>query len=252
MVELRALAAYIDDLLEADRFADYCPNGLQVEGRPQVRHLISGVTASLAFLDAAIEAGADAVLVHHGFFWRGEDARVIGMKQRRLRRLLEAQVSLLAYHLPLDAHPLYGNNAQLAERLGFTIEGRFGDPRAGAIGMYGTPARPLSGEALAAHIEASLERTPLHVAGGNAQVRSVAWCTGGAQSYIDAAAALGVDAFITGEVSEPTVHVAREMGLHFYAAGHHATERYGAQALGEHLGAQFGLEHRFIDVDNPA
>jgi len=252
MVDLNALVAYTDDLLEVDQFADYCPNGLQVQGRGQVRRLVSGVTASLALVEAAAAARADAILVHHGYFWRGEDPRVVGMKQRRLKRLLAEDISLLAYHLPLDAHPLYGNNACLAEALGLAVAGRFGQGPGPAIGMHGTTDAPLAAEAFGQRLERALGRTALHVPGASETIQTVAWCTGAAQGYIEQAAELGVDAYVTGEVSEQTVHVARESGVHFFAAGHHATERYGARALGRHLSERFGLEHEFIDIDNPA
>ena len=251
MARLKELVAFADDLLEVERFDDYCPNGLQVEGRGEVETLVTGVTASRALLEAAREAGADAVLVHHGWFWRGEDPRITGMKYRRLRLLVEAGISLIAYHLPLDAHPLYGNNACLGERLGLSVEGQFGRHGAMSIGLHGSLEAPMDPADFARRMEQAMGRAPLHVAGGPAAVRTVAWCTGAAQGYIDEAADLGVDAFVTGEASEQTVHVARERGLHFFAAGHHATERYGVQALGEHLARSFGLRHRFIDVDNP-
>ncbi len=253
MVALDELVRYCDGLLEAGRFRDYSPNGLQVEGRAEVRRLVTGVSASLALLEEAAARGADAVLVHHGWFWRGEDPRVVGMRRRRLARVLEAGMSLIAYHLPLDAHPELGNNAQLARRLGFVVEGRFGrGAEEPPIGMHGRVEEPLAAEALARRIAERLGREPLHVAGGPPEVRTIAWCSGAAQGWIEAAADLGVDAYLTGEVSEPTVHVARERGLHFFAAGHHATERDGVRALGEHLAARFGLEHEFVDVPNPA
>lgn len=251
MVQLAEMVAYTDTFLDSDRFTDYCPNGLQVEGRAQVQRLVSGVTASLALVEAAIEAGADALLVHHGYFWRGESQPLIGMKRTRLKRLLEADLSLIAYHLPLDAHPVVGNNARLAEVLGLTVSGRFGDQDGPAIGLYGALPTPLSAAAFSQHITAALGRSPLHVAGGTALIHTLAWCSGAAQSYIDAAADLGVDAYLSGEVSEQTVHVAREREVHFFAAGHHATERYGVRALGTHLAEHFALEHHFIDIDNP-
>lgn len=250
MVQLTDLLDYAGDLLEVDRFRDYCPNGLQVEGRDQIRKIVSGVTASQDLLERAAAQGADAILVHHGYFWKGEDPRVIGMKYRRLSCLLQHQMSLIAYHLPLDAHPVYGNNAQLADKLGLTVEGRFGRDEP-AIGMYGhlSVATPMS--AFLQRIEATLGQTPLHIPAELGTIKSVAWCSGAAQSYIEEAANLGVDAFLTGEVSEQTVHIARESGLHFISAGHHATERYGVQALGEHLSQHFGIEHQFIDIKNP-
>lgn len=252
MITLRELVRYTNQLLNIDAFQDYCPNGLQVEGRTEVRKIISGVTASQALVDAAVTAGADVLLVHHGYFWKGEDACVTGMKRRRLASLLAAELSLLAYHLPLDAHPEVGNNAGLGAALGIPIERWFGAGRGPDIACFGTLAQPLSGAAFGARLAVVLGRTPQFIAGGDHAIRRVGWCTGAAQSYIEAAAALGLDAFVSGEISEPTVHVAREAGIHFYAAGHHATERYGAQLLGRHLAQHFGLEHEFLDLDNPA
>ncbi|QQN50204.1 Nif3-like dinuclear metal center hexameric protein [Stutzerimonas balearica] len=250
-VTLHALVAECDRYLNVARIADYCPNGLQVEGRAEVRRLVSGVTASQALLDAAVDAGADAVLVHHGYFWKNEDARIIGMKQRRLRTLLLNEMSLLAYHLPLDLHADVGNNVRLGHELGLQVEGPLdpSDPR--SIVFHGTLAQAQTPEVFGERIQAALGREPL-VIPGDRPIRRVAWCTGGAQGYIEQAVAAGVDAYVTGEVSEQTVHVARENGLSFFAAGHHATERYGVKALGDYLAQQFGIEHRFIDCDNPA
>ena len=241
------LEAYLDRYLDVGRFRDYCPNGLQVEGREDVAKLVSGVTASVQFLEAAIESGADAVLVHHGYFWRGEDARVIGPRRRRIALLIEHDLNLFAFHLPLDAHEDVGNNAALARELGFSVAGRFGEQD---IGMHGEVREATLGE-LAAHVEKRLGRKPLVVGDASCPVRRVAWCTGAAQGYVEDAARLGVDVYLTGEISEQTVHFARESGIAFISAGHHATERYGVQALGGHLAARFALEHRYIDIDNP-
>ena len=246
------LLAYCDGLLNVGAFADYAPNGLQVEGRTGIGRIVSGVTASQALLDAAVEFKADAVLVHHGYFWKGEDARITGMKRRRLATLLAHEINLIAYHLPLDGHPELGNNAQWSRALGLIeTQGFLGKPGA-EIGVRGAFAEPVAGEVFAQRLEALLGRPVLHVAGKPGPIRTVGLCSGGAQGYIGEAAALGLDAYLTGEVSEHTVHVAREMGIHFYACGHHATERFGARALGEHLAERFGLEHRFVDIDNPA
>ncbi len=251
MVALNELVSYTNDLLQADRFSDYCPNGLQVEGRSAVSTIVSGVTASMALLEAAHAGGADAVLVHHGYFWKGEDARVHGMKRARLRQLLTTDTSLLAWHLPLDAHPELGNNAQLARVLDLRQTGAFGDDGGMNLACAGEVAEPVSPGELHDRLERALGRSPQHIDGRASVIKRVGWCTGAAQSYLEAAAAHGLDAFISGEISEQTVHVARECGIHYFAAGHHATERYGVQALGEHLAKQFGLTHRFIDVDNP-
>ncbi|MDS4069464.1 MAG: Nif3-like dinuclear metal center hexameric protein [Candidatus Competibacter sp.] len=251
-MRLADLVAYTDRLLAADTFSDYCPNGLQVEGRPEVETLVGGVTACQALLDAAVERGADAVLVHHGWFWKGEDPRVVGMKRRRLATLLRHDLGLIAYHLPLDAHPELGNNAQLARLLDLTVTGTAGDNgRAPGLVMLGELAEAVGGDAFAARIETRLRRKPLHIPGGDAPIRRLAWCTGAAQSCIETALQEGVEAFLTGEASEQTVHFARENGLHFFAAGHHATERHGVQALGAHLAQQFALRFIFVDIDNP-
>ncbi|MBK8534100.1 MAG: Nif3-like dinuclear metal center hexameric protein [Candidatus Competibacteraceae bacterium] len=251
-MQLNELVAYADRLLAVENFSDYCPNGLQVQGRAKVRMLVGGVTACQALLDAAIERQADAVLVHHGYFWKGEDPRIVGIRYQRLRTLLRHDLSLLAYHLPLDAHPLYGNNVQLAARLNLILDDNFGPPGRGpAIGCLGTLVEPVSGPEFAARIAVTLERQPLHLPGTVPLIRRLAWCTGAAQSYLEAAIEQKVDAFLTGEISEPTVHLAREAGLHYFAAGHHATERYGVQALGAHLAEQFGLQFAFVDIANP-
>lgn len=251
-VSRNELVGYCDQFLNADLFQDYCPNGLQVEGKAEIGTLVSGVTACQALVEAAIEAGADALLVHHGYFWKGEDPRVVGMKQRRLKRLLQHDISLIAYHLPLDAHPRLGNNARLAAMLGLEVEGGFAGKPGAEIAVQGRLSESLSGAALAERLQSLLGRQVLHEPGGPEVIRKIGICSGGAQGYIEQAAALGLDAYITGEVSEQTIHIARECGIHFYAAGHHATERYGVQALGEHLAERFGIEHRFIDIDNPA
>ncbi|MEH6565729.1 MAG: Nif3-like dinuclear metal center hexameric protein [Halopseudomonas sp.] len=251
MVDRNTLVEYCNNLLAADAFQDYCPNGLQVEGKEEVRRIVTGVTASQAMVDAAAAAGADMLLVHHGYFWKGEAAAIVGIKQRRLKALLASDLNLLAYHLPLDVHAELGNNVQLAKLLGWRITGplELGNPR--SVGLEGELNEPQSGKQLAQSLAAALHREPMFIAGHQRPVKRIAWCTGAAQGYIDKAIALGVDAFVTGEISEPTVHAARENGIHFYAAGHHATERYGVQALGEHLAQHFGLQHQFIDMDNP-
>ncbi|SFM20811.1 dinuclear metal center protein, YbgI/SA1388 family [Halopseudomonas yangmingensis] len=251
MIDTRELLDYCDRLLDSAAFADYCPNGLQVQGGERVRRIVSGVTASQALVDAAIAAQADLLLVHHGYFWKGESSPLTGIKQRRIKALLQHDINLVAYHLPLDVHAELGNNVQLAQLMDWQIEGGLEPDNPRSVGLQGRLSAPLSGEQLAAQLAQRLQRTPLHIPGNDRPIRRIAWCTGAAQGYIDRAIALGVDAYITGEVSEPTVHLAREHGIHFFAAGHHATERYGVKALGEHLAQQFGIEHRFIDIDNP-
>jgi dinuclear metal center YbgI/SA1388 family protein len=249
-MEISALAAHCDTLLGAAAFSDYAPNGLQVEGERPVALLITGVTASLALIEAAAAQRADALLVHHGWFWKGEPLPLTGMKGRRVCALIRSGMSLLAYHLPLDAHPELGNNRRLGDLLGIEDAG----PAAVGEGLIwrGRLRQPLTGGELAARVGAVLDRMPLHVPGHDRLIETIAWCTGGGQSYIVEAAALGVDAFLSGEISEQTTHQARELGIDYFAAGHHATERYGVQALGEHLARRFGLEHRFMDLSNPA
>jgi dinuclear metal center YbgI/SA1388 family protein len=245
---LNELRDYIGSLLEVSRFRDYCPNGVQVEGRPGVLRIASGVSASQQLLEAATAWGADAILVHHGYFWRSEDASISGIKKRRIAHLLQHDVSLLAYHLPLDAHPELGNNAQLAQRMGWMEQGRFGEQD---IASFGAPAQTQTLAQLGTQLAEKLGRTPQIIGEPSSSVKRIAWCSGAAQSYFEQAIALGVNAFITGEISEQNVHVARETGVAFIAAGHHATERYGVMALGEHLAKHFGIEHRFFDQDNP-
>jgi dinuclear metal center YbgI/SA1388 family protein len=242
------LETYLDQYLDTGRFRDYCPNGLQVEGRATVNALVTGVTASLELIEQAIAAGADAMLVHHGYFWRGEDARITGVRRRRIALLMTHDISLFAYHLPLDAHPEVGNNIALARVLDFSVAGRFGDQD---LGFHGEAAGVLRLDALVQRIGERLSRNPLVIGDPARPVQRVAWCTGAAQGYLEDAVRLGVDVFISGEVSEQTVHLARESGVAFVSAGHHATERYGVQALGAHLADRFEISHQFIDVSNP-
>ncbi len=250
---LEQLKNHLDTCLQPSRFQDYCPNGLQVEGRKDIQRLATGVTACQALIDSAIAWRADAILVHHGYFWRGEAPQVVGMKRRRLAALLASEVSLFAYHLPLDAHPEFGNNARWGELMGIELAAQqaLQPDQPGSVGNIGLLPQPVSAAALVRDIARATGREALHVGEPEALVQRIAWCTGAAQGYIDAAIAAGADLFVTGEASEQTVHVAREEGVHFVAAGHHATERYGVQALGEHLAHQFDIEHRFIDIDNP-
>lgn len=242
------LEAYLAAYLDVARFRDYCPNGLQVEGRASISRIVTGVTASLALIERAIALQADAVLVHHGWYWRGEDPRLVGMRRARTALLLAHDMSLFGYHLPLDAHADVGNNAQLARRLDLRPEGRFGEQD---LGVVGVPAAPVTLAAFAAQVGERLGRAPLVIGDPGRSVQRVAWCTGAAQGMIEPAAATGADVFLTGEASEQTVHFARETGIGFIAAGHHATERYGIAALGAHLAARYGMAHFFVDIDNP-
>ena len=252
MIGRDELSAYLDELLQPSAFSDYCPNGLQVEGRGEVGTLVSGVTASQAMIEAARENDADALLVHHGYFWRNEDAKVTGMKARRLRALLASDINLFAYHLPLDAHEQFGNNVQLAGRLDLEVTGLL-EPGAPETGRVGRLKEPQSAAEFTARLEAQLQH-PVVWAGPETKdpIATVGWCTGAGQQFIEQAARLGLDAFVSGEISEQTVHTARECGVHYFACGHHATERYGVQAVGRHLEEKFGLRHQFIDIPNPA
>lgn len=250
-VELIDLVRHCDERLEAGRFRDYCPNGLQVEGRGEVKRLAAAVTASQAVLDSAVDWGADALLVHHGYFWRGEAEPLVGMKRRRLATLLGAQMSLIAYHLPLDAHAELGNNAQLGQRLGLARTAALDPSDPTSVGDFGSLATPTTLGELCGRIEGLTGRVPLLIGDAARTVTRVAWCTGAAQGYIDKAVAAGAEVYLSGEVSEPTVHAAREQGIAYIAAGHHATERYGVQALAGHLADHFSLEWTFIDEDNP-
>ena len=245
-----------DRLLQPERFKDYGPNGLQVEGKAEIRRVVSGVTASRALIEAAIAAQADAIFVHHGLFWRGQDGRITGWMKQRLQLLLAHDINLFAYHLPLDAHAELGNNAQLGRVLGFAADARFGEQDLG----FAAPAAFENAQAVADHVAQALGR-PVTLASAGAlggvaaaqrPVRRVAWCTGGAQGYFESAITAGADVFITGEISEPQAHLARETGVGFIAAGHHATERYGAPAVAAHVADQCGLTHQFIEIDNPA
>lgn len=252
MIQRKELVDYLHDFLKVSDFKDYCPNGLQVEGSAEIKHIVAGVTASQSLVDKAIEENADAVLVHHGYFWKGESAEIVGIKQRRIKALLQADINLLAYHLPLDAHTELGNNAQLAKVLG--IEHATSQNLNGINDLLwqGALNSALAANEFAELLEERLGRQALWLPSkSNKPIKTVAWCTGGAQSYIDEAANLEVDAYISGEVSEQTTHLAQELDIHYFAAGHHATERYGVQALAIHLSEKFDVSCQFIDIDNP-
>lgn len=249
METLDSLQHYIHTLLDVDKFSDYAPNGLQVQGKSEIKHIVTGVTASLALIDKAVELEADALLVHHGYFWKGEDPRIIGMKHARIAKLIKNDMSLLGYHLPLDAHPELGNNAQLAKRFGISYTEDMDSEGVGKIGEFGMP-KSLSD--FSQEVEKILGRKPMIISAGDHPIKRIGYCSGGAQGYISFAIDKKVDAYISGEISEKTVHEARESGVHYIAAGHHATERYGIEALGEHLASQFGIKHTFVDIDNPA
>lgn len=245
---LQELRDYNASLLQTSLFKDYCPNGVQVEGRAEIKRIATAVSASQAAIDAAAAWGADALLVHHGFFWRNEDAAIVGIKKQRIAKLLAHDMSLLAYHLPLDAHETLGNNAQLAKLLDWQTISRFGEQNLASVGCL-QAAQTL--QQLGEHISGHLCRTAQLIAGDGRAIKRVAWCTGGAQGYFEQAIAQGVDAYITGEISEQNFHLAQESGVAFIAAGHHATEQFGIQALGVHLAERFSLQQQFFNQDNP-
>ncbi len=249
VIERDALNQHLDLLLEVSRFKDYGPNGLQVEGKASIRKVVSGVTASMDLIQAAIAAQADAIVVHHGLFWRGQDGRLTGWMKKRVAALMAHDINLFAYHLPLDAHASLGNNVQWGKRLGLAADQRFGEQD---LGFLGDAPEQWDLTSLAELVGQTMGRAPTVVAGDGRAIKRVAWCSGGAQSYFEAAIAAGADVFLTGEISEPQTHYARETGVAFMACGHHASERYGAQALGRRIAHDFALEHEFIDIDNPA
>ena len=248
MASLEEVVSYTNQLLDINAFKDYAPNGLQVEGKDTVKMIVSAVSASELMIDRAIEQGADVLLVHHGYFWKGEDPCLTGMKGRRIRKLIKNDISLLGYHLPLDAHHQLGNNARLADILGFHAEGSMDEQ---GVGNYGVMKAPCNLQDLSDLVEHKLQRKPLSISAGDHIIKRIAWCSGGAQKYLKTAYKLGVDAYLSGEISENTVHEARELGVHYIAAGHHATERYGVQALGEHLASQFNIKHQYVEESNP-
>lgn len=248
----QALKTYLDGLLRANEISDYCPNGLQVEGAREITKLVTGVTASKALIDEAIKRNADGIVVHHGYFWKGESQTITGMKKQRLKALIENDINLYAYHLPLDVHPELGNNRQLADLLGIENIAAVASVKPTGVLMQGEFETALSSGALRDALGSLLSRSILLEGSEAKPIKTLAWCTGGGQGFIEQAVELGVDAFITGEVSEQTIHTAREMDIAFFAAGHHATERYGAKALGEHIESHFDVPVEFVDIDNPA
>lgn len=239
------LVSYLNELLEIDIYKDYAPNGLQVEGKPEIQKIITGVTACQALIDVAVKRDADAILVHHGYFWKNEPQQIVGFKQKRIKTLLQNDINLLGYHLPLDGHDEWGNNAQLGMLWGID------ELEVDGLVRFGVLPGEMPIEKFVDKISLSLNRQPLHLSGGPEKVQKIAWCSGGAQNMIDKAINLGADVYISGEVSEQTTHLAKECGLHYLAAGHHATETLGVRALGQHLADKFGLEVDFIDIHNP-
>ncbi len=252
MLQREELLSYLDNLLKPHQIKDYCPNGLQVQGRNDIKKIVTGVTASQALVDAAVAANADVLLVHHGYFWKGESQVITSLKYNRIKALLDADINLVAFHLPLDIHPTLGNNAQLARLFGFKNVSGLEEGNERSVAVKGELIEPKTVSELAKVIEHQLNRKPLVEGSPDKLIKTVAWCSGGGQSFIEMAGEQGIDAFISGEVSEQTIHLAREYNMAFFAAGHHATERYGVKALGEHLVSEFGVTVEFIDIDNPA
>lgn len=251
MMQTIDLINYLNEILKCSSIQDYCSNGLQVEGKRRTHKIVTAVTASLNIIEQAIALNADTLLVHHGYFWKGENPCVTSVKRRRLALLLEHDINLLAYHLPLDLHPQYGNNVQLAKVLGFDVHGYIAAGGQDNMIAYTELTTPLSQCALETKLYNKLKRPPLVIRSEKTSFQKIAWCTGAAQDFIEVAALRGMEAFISGEISERTVHLARELGITYLAAGHHATERYGVQVLGSHLNEKFGLEVMFVDEDNP-
>ena len=247
-MQLKQLSDFCDEYLKVDEFSDYCPNGLQVEANAEVENIVCGVTASQALIEAAIDQGADTLVVHHGYFWKGENQAITGVKGKRIRSLIKNDINLLAYHLPLDVHPEVGNNVQLARVLNWDVTDSFGEQ---GLVFEGKLSAEQSLVELSQHIETRLDTRTLAINAGDHAIKRIAWCTGAAQGFIETAAERGVDAFVSGEISEPTFHLAREMGIHYIAAGHHATERYGVQALAKVIADRFGIKQQFIDIPNP-
>lgn len=251
MMQRDTLLQDLNNYLKSVQFADYAPNGLQVEGKAAVRRVCTAVTASLEIIELAIALQADVLLVHHGFFWRGESSIISGMKRKRLSRLLAHDINLIAYHLPLDVHPLIGNNACIGKLLQADQIVQHAHEKIDGLIWSGHLQAPQSAETFSKTLTNLFQQTPIHLSGGKNPIAKVAWCSGAAQDFIVQAAALGMDAYISGEVSERTYYLAKELGIHYFACGHHATERFGIQALGTYLQSQYGLEVQFIDVDNP-
>lgn len=251
MITRQALNTYLDTFLNVENMQDYAPNGLQVEGKSEIARIVTGVSACQVLLDAAVDHNADAIIVHHGYFWRAEKPQLTQMKQRRIKTLLTHDINLFAYHLPLDVHAQVGNNVQLAQLMQWQIVSELASGTTPNIGLVGELAEAMSVTAFAQHLQQQLSREPLTVVGGERLIKTLAWCSGAAQDFIEHAAQAGVDAYVSGEISERTFHAAKELGIHYFAAGHHATERGGIQALGQHLSDKFDVDVQFIDIDNP-
>lgn len=252
IIERQELLRYLDGLLQPAQFKDYAPNGLQVEGSDKIQRVVAGVTASQALIDEAIARGADALLVHHGYFWRNEASPIVGTKMRRIKALLQHNINLIGYHLPLDCHAELGNNKQLGDLMGWVAQEHMQSSGLTGLGLCATLPEACTGSEIQQQLSLKLGREALHIDVPNKPIKRIGWCTGGAQGMIEQAISLGLDAYVSGEISESTVHLARENGVHYFAAGHHATERYGVKALAAHLQQEFGIVCEFVDIPNPA
>ncbi|WMY97637.1 MAG: Nif3-like dinuclear metal center hexameric protein [Arsenophonus sp.] len=242
------LEKIINTYLGIDKYHDSVPNGLQVEGCEEIKKIVTGVTASQSLLNTAVCLKAHAIIVHHGYFWKNESNLIKNIKRKRLKTLLSNNINLYAYHIPLDAHPVIGNNVQLGNIIGVNI-----DDYITPLLPVGRFSIPISSSELMTRLKNRLDRQPLYYGDFiSKKISTVAWCSGKGQKFIETVAKLGIDAFITGEVSEETFHISKEMKIHFYSAGHHATERYGIKALGEWIKKNYNLDVTFIDIPNPA
>ncbi len=246
------LESYLMNFLNVEDFNDYCPNGLQVEGKDEIRKIVTGVTASQNLIDAAIEREADAIIVHHGYFWKGEQLPIVNMKKQRIKKLLEHDISLFAYHLPLDAHPQLGNNIQLAKLLGLQDLKALEKMGRHDLGLVGKFVEPMQIQALQQLCVSIMGRDVQVLGPESKMISTLGLCTGAAQSMFEKAVVEhDVDAYMSGEISEPTFHIAEEYQRNYFAVGHHASERYGVKALGEHLAEAFTLDCVFVDCVNP-
>lgn len=251
MVDLTELVKWCDQTLSASEFKDYAPNGLQIEGNPQVQNIVSAVTASESAIDAAIELNADVLLVHHGYFWKGEPYPITGMRGRRIKKLIQHNISLLAYHLPLDAHPVLGNNAAIAKKLNFKNIQALDESERHPIGNIGTLEQAMSAEDFKAVLQQNFDFNIVHLPANKPLIQKVGFCTGAAQDFIAKAALQNCDAYLSGEISERTFYEAQELNVHYFACGHHATERYGVQSLGQAIAQHFSLKHTYVELNNP-
>ena len=251
MTKLQDIIQWCDQTLKSSEFKDYAPNGLQIEGKTEVRKILAAVTASQDAIDAAIRENADLLLVHHGYFWKGEAYPITGMRGKRIKSLIQHDISLLAYHLPLDSHPSLGNNAAIADLLKLERIEALDPSERHPIGNIGYLNQPMPVEEFKKFVSEKLKFDVTHLPADKNMIEKVGFCTGGAQDFIVKAAEQGCDAYISGEVSERTFYEAKELGIHYFACGHHATERYGVQRLGQAISEQFDIEYVYFELNNP-